>query len=87
VRRRESNRAQRARLEAGLDALGIGHLPSETNFVCAVVDDAPALAARLAEHGVLVRSLDDLDRPDLLRITVGDADAVDAVLAGLTSRG
>ena len=48
ARRREGNRANRARLEAGLDALGIGHLPSDTNFVCAVVDDAPAVAAHLA---------------------------------------
>ncbi len=86
ARRREANRANRARLEAGLDALRIDHLPSDTNFVCAVVDDAPALAAHLAGHGILVRSLDDQDRPDLLRITVGDADAMDAVLAALRSR-
>ena len=85
-RRRAANREQRGRLEAGLDALGIAHLPSETNFVCAVVDDAPTVAARLAQQGILVRSLDDLGRPDLLRITVGDEAAVDAVLAALTPR-
>ena len=73
-------------LEAGLDALGIGHLPSDTNFVCAVVDDAPALAAHLAAHGILVRSLDDQDRPDLLRITVGEPAAMDAVLEALRTR-
>jgi histidinol-phosphate aminotransferase len=87
ARRRADNRKRRARLEAGLDRLGIAHLPSETNFVCAVVDDAPAVAASLAEQGILVRSLDDLGRPDLLRITVGDEAAVDAVVAALTPRG
>ena len=86
TRRREGNRANRARLEDGLDALGIDHLPSDTNFVCAVVDDAPALASHLAGHGILVRSLDDQDRPDLLRITVGEPAAVDAVLAALRTR-
>ena len=86
TRRREGNRANRARLEAGLDALGIDHLPSDTNFVCAVVDDAPALASHLAGHGILVRSLDDQDRPDLLRITVGEPAAVDAVLEALRTR-
>jgi histidinol-phosphate aminotransferase len=86
VRRREANRANRARLEAGLDELGIAHLPSDTNFVCAVVGDAPAVAAHLAGHGILVRSLDDQDRPDLLRITVGEPEAMDAVLAALRAR-
>jgi histidinol-phosphate aminotransferase len=87
VRRREDNRTQRARLEAGLDALGIAHLPSDTNFVCAVVEDAAALAAHAAGEGIALRALGDLDRPDLLRITVGDADGVDAVLRALKPRG
>jgi histidinol-phosphate aminotransferase len=86
ARRREANRAARARLEAGLDALGIAHLPSDANFVCAVVEDGPALGAHLAEQGIAVRVLDDLDRPDLVRITVGDDDAIDAVLAALRPR-
>jgi histidinol-phosphate aminotransferase len=86
TRRREANRANRGRLEAGLDALGIAHLPSDTNFVCAVVGDAPAVAAHLAARGILVRSLDDQDRPDLLRITVGEPEAMDAVLEALRSR-
>jgi histidinol-phosphate aminotransferase len=83
VRRRESNREARARLEAGFDALGLDRLPSDANFVCAVVDDAPAVAARLFEAGILVRSLDDLDRPDLLRVSVGSTDEIDRFLAAL----
>lgn len=83
ARRREGNRTNRRRLESGLDELGIAHLPSDTNFVCTVVEDAPAVAAHLARHGIVVRSLDDQDRPDLLRITVGEPEAMDAVLAAL----
>jgi histidinol-phosphate aminotransferase len=81
--RRERNRELRGRLEAGLDALGVQRLPSDANFVCAVVDDAPAIARRLADAGILVRPLDDLDRPDLLRVTVGAADEIDRFLAAL----
>jgi histidinol-phosphate aminotransferase len=82
-RRRERNRELRGRLEAGLDALGVQRLPSHANFVCAVVADAPATAARLADAGILVRPLDDLDRPDLLRVTVGAPDEIDRFLSAL----
>ncbi len=33
-----------------------------------------------------MRSLDDQDRPDLLRITVGEPEAMDAVLEALRTR-
>jgi histidinol-phosphate aminotransferase len=82
-RRRELNRTQRGRLEAGLDALGVARLPSDTNFVTITVDDAAAVAGRLFRAGIQVRSLEDLGSPRLLRITVGAADDVDAVLAAL----
>jgi histidinol-phosphate aminotransferase len=82
-RRREHNRELRGRLEAGLDALGIEHLPSDANFVCAVVADAPGIGTRLADAGILVRPLDDLERPDLLRVSVGAADEIDRFLAAL----
>jgi len=82
-RRRERNRELRGRLEAGLDALGVEHLPSDANFVCAIVADAPTVAAGLADAGILVRSLDDLDRPDLLRVTVGAPDEIDRFLEAL----
>jgi histidinol-phosphate aminotransferase len=83
ARRREVNRRDRARLEAGLDALGLERLPSDANFVAVRVPDAARAAARLADAGILVRSLEDLGEPGLLRITVGAPDAVDAVLAAL----
>jgi histidinol-phosphate aminotransferase len=82
-RRRAQNAADRARLEAGLDALGLTRLPSDANFVCIVVPGAPAIAGRLRERGILVRTLDDLDRPDLMRITVGTPEEIDRLLAAL----
>jgi histidinol-phosphate aminotransferase len=82
-RRQADNRAMRERLADGLRALGLTVLPSDANFVCAVVDDAAATAARLSEDGIHVRSLEDLDRPDLLRVTVGSAADMDRFLAAL----
>jgi histidinol-phosphate aminotransferase len=82
-RRRVENRELRARLAHGMTALGLRCLPSDANFVCAVVDDAPGIAARLWEAGIHVRSLEDLDRPDLLRVTVGTAEQIDQLLAAL----
>ncbi len=85
ARRRAANDAGRARLEAGLDALGLARYPSQTNFVTADVGDAVAVAARLEARGILVRALDGVGRPELLRISVGAAEEIDAFLAELPS--
>src|SRR4051794_31607479 len=45
-RRRALNRRDRARLEAGLDALGLARLPSDTNFVAVEVEGAAGVATR-----------------------------------------
>jgi histidinol-phosphate aminotransferase len=87
ARRRADNRVQRARLEAGLDALGLSRLPSDTNFVAVDVGAAAAVSARLAAAGVLVRSLDGLELPETIRVTVGSAGDVDAFLAALRVSG
>jgi len=81
-RRRAVNRRDRARLEAGLDALGLVRLPSDTNFVAVEVDDAAGVATGLEARGILVRSLDG-ERPATLRITVGSTQEIDAMLAAL----
>jgi histidinol-phosphate aminotransferase len=83
ARRRSLNAANRARLEAGLDALGLVRLPSDANFVTFVVDDAALVASRLWDGGIAVRELSDLQRPDLVRVTVGSEADVDAVLLAL----
>jgi histidinol-phosphate aminotransferase len=80
ARRRDLNAQRRARLVAGLSALGRPWLPSEANFVAVDVGDADAVSARLLEHGVATRSLSGLGTPELLRITVGDEAQVDRLL-------
>jgi histidinol-phosphate aminotransferase len=83
ARRREVNRRERTRLEAGLDALGLVRLPSDTNFVAVEVGDAAGVAKRLEARGILVRALDGLQPPPTIRITVGSAQDVDTLLAAL----
>jgi histidinol-phosphate aminotransferase len=80
ARRRDLNAQRRARLEAGLSALGRPWLPSEANFVAVDVGNADAVSARLLEHGVATRSLAGLGTPDLLRVTVGDEAQIDRLL-------
>ena len=83
ARRREDNRRQRARLEAALDDLGLPRLPSAANFVAVEVSDAAAVAERLAAAGILVRSLEDVGAPRMLRITAGSPADLDALLERL----
>jgi histidinol-phosphate aminotransferase len=83
ARRRAGNDEQRARLEAGFDALGLERKPSQTNFVTADVGDAVAVAARLEDRGILVRALDGVGTPELLRVSVGAPEEVERFLAEL----
>lgn len=80
ARRRDVNAQRRARLEAGLTALGRPWLPSEANFLAVDVGDADAVSARLLGHGVATRSLAGLGTPELLRVTVGDEAQIDRLL-------
>jgi histidinol-phosphate aminotransferase len=82
-RRRADNRRERARLAGGLRELGLEPLPSEANFLAVDVGDAAALADRLLRRGVLVRALDGVGAPNLLRLTVGTPSEVEALLAAL----
>ena len=77
-------RRDRARLAAGLRALGFAPLPSHANFVLVPVPDAAEFAARLAHAGIGVRALPDLaGLGDAIRITVGPWREMRAVLAAL----
>ena len=77
--------AERARLTDGLIGLGLRSLPSDANFVCFFVPDAPGIQSRLARrHGVVVR--DRSRMPGLagaLRVTVGTPAENDAFLSAL----
>lgn len=85
ARRRDLNAQRRARLEAGLTALGRAWLPSQANFIAVDVGDADAVSARLLEHGVATRSLSALGAPELLRVTVGDEAQIDRLLELLSA--
>jgi histidinol-phosphate aminotransferase len=75
---------ERARLCAGLEALGVRYVPSGANFVLFEVGDARGVWQRLVDRGVLVR--DCSGWPHLaghLRVTVGTPAENDHFLAAL----
>ncbi len=83
MRRRSRNSGERARLVAGLRALGLVSLPSHGNFLCVRVGDAKRIAQALEARGVIVRPLDAMGDPGSIRITVGTANEVDICLTAL----
>jgi histidinol-phosphate aminotransferase len=89
VATREHNREQRARLAAGIEALGnhgLRAVPSEANFLLVLFEgalSAEAALAGLAERGFAVRHLPGQGLPQALRITIGTAEQVDAIAEGL----
>ncbi|WP_322489568.1 histidinol-phosphate transaminase [Chloroflexus sp.] len=70
-------------LSEGLRALGLTVIPGETNFVAVAVVDDQALAAALAQRGVLVTPLSGWGLPGWIRISFGTADENRACLAAL----
>jgi histidinol-phosphate aminotransferase len=65
------NRAGLRQLGAGLDALGVGYVPSHGNFLLVQVGDGAAVYAHLLRQGVIVRPVANYGLPQHLRVTVG----------------
>ncbi len=85
---RDHNAEWRPKLIAGLQAAGIMVWPSEGNFALAdfgAPDKAEAADAFLRQRGIIVRGVRGYGLPNCLRITVGTADEVAAVIEGLTA--
>ena len=85
---RDHNAEWRPKLAAGLQAAGIKVWPSEGNFVLAdfgTPEQAEAADAALRQGGIIVRGVRGYGLPHCLRITVGLADEVQAVIDGLTA--
>jgi histidinol-phosphate aminotransferase len=85
---RDHNAEWRPKLAAGLQAAGIKVWPSEGNFVLAdfgTPEKAEAADAALRQGGIIVRGVRGYGLPHCLRITVGLADEVQAVIDGLTA--
>jgi histidinol-phosphate aminotransferase len=72
ARRRSSNAAGRAEIEAALRAHGLEPAgPARGNFLFAEVGDGAALFDRLLREGVIVRPLASFGAPEAIRVTVG----------------
>ncbi len=56
---------------AGLDSLGLKHLPSHANFVTFHVADAAGVNQKLLQQGVIIRPLAGYAMHDWLRVTIG----------------
>ena len=80
----EQNRAEKARLRAGLEARGYRVLPSLANFLTFDTRRSGRdVFKRLLARGVIVRPLDPSRMPSFLRVSVGTAAENDAFLAAL----
>lgn len=81
----ELNRAGLARLQAGLQAIGVRVAPSAGNFVLADLA-RPALPVNeaLLRQGVIVRPLENYGLFEHLRITTGTAEQNERLLAAMT---
>jgi histidinol-phosphate aminotransferase len=85
---RNHNAEWRPKLAAGLAAAGITVWPSEGNFVLAdfgAPEKAEAADAFLRKRGIIVRGVRGYGLPNCLRVTVGTAEEVHAVVEGLTA--
>ncbi|KIC50333.1 histidinol-phosphate transaminase [Tateyamaria sp. ANG-S1] len=81
------NADQRARLTGALRQLGLACDDSDTNFVlarAASVAEADAAEAALNADGILVRRVAGYGFPEGIRITVGNAEQTERVIAALT---
>lgn len=71
-RSRKTNDEGMKMLRAGLDSLGVEHLPSAANFISARFDNAAEVYECLLDCGVIARRLVEYEMPDWLRVTIGD---------------
>ncbi len=86
----DHNEIWREKVTAALTALGLTVTPSVANFVLVHFPDVPGRRAAdadayLLEHGVIVRRVDAYGFPDALRVTIGSAEANEALIAALTA--
>ena len=78
------NRAEMARLTAGLDRLGLEWIPSVCNFITVDLGrPAAPVDQALLQAGVICRPVANYGLPNHLRVSVGLADENDRLLAAL----
>ncbi|MFT3736719.1 MAG: histidinol-phosphate transaminase [Rhodocyclaceae bacterium] len=67
----ETNRDGMAQIIAGLDKLGLQHIPSAGNFLTFKVGDGAGVNKRLLQQGVIVRPIGGYGMPEWLRVSIG----------------
>jgi histidinol-phosphate aminotransferase len=79
------NRAEMARVTAGLERLGLDWIPSVCNFVTVDLGrPAGPVDQALLREGVICRPVGNYGLPNHLRISIGLADENERMLAALT---
>ena len=73
-RARAINAAGLKQVAAGLEKLGLEHVPSVANFIMFRVEQAREVFLALQARGVIVRPLAPYDLPAHLRVTIGTAE-------------
>jgi histidinol-phosphate aminotransferase len=71
ARSREINDEGLRQVIAGVNRLGLRHIPSFGNFVCIHVGEAGAVYRQLLERGVIVRPVGGYAMPEWLRVSIG----------------
>ena len=80
----QSNSEGLAYLSDGCSKLGLQCLPTAANFLCIEVGEkAQAVYNMLLEQGVIIRSIENYDMPNHLRVTIGSAEQNERFLEAL----
>lgn len=67
----ELNRRGMEQLVAGLNRLGLEHIPSHGNFVTFKAGDGAAVNQKLLQQGIIIRPIGGYGLPEWLRVTIG----------------
>ncbi|AKF95475.1 histidinol-phosphate transaminase [Brevibacillus laterosporus] len=82
----QKNRQQMKRITDKCDELGLHYFPSQTNFVLFEVKrDSDEAFQYLLKKGIITRSGNALGHPGYLRVTIGNSEQNDKLLAALES--
>ncbi len=81
----ENNAAGMRYLEDEFDAMRLGHVPSEANFILVKVGDGAQTHRRLKEDGILVMAMDHFQLPEYIRVSIGTPEENERFIRALGS--
>ena len=79
----QNNLICRQKLCAGLRDLGIGHLPSMTNFILLHCGRSSAAAEALQLYGMMVKPLERFGLHEFIRVSIGRPETIEQLLIAL----